>query len=120
MCIRDRYNPSNTAKLEAAFNEELAKMLKDGFTADEIKDAKTAWLQAQASARAQDRELAGRLAGNLFQGRTMAWNAGLEAKVQALTGEQILTALKKHFDPAKLSIVKAGDFAKAAKEAEKK
>ena len=114
------YNPSNTAKLETAFNEELAKVLKDGFTAEEIKDAKTAWLQAQASARAQDRELAGRLAGNLFQGRTMAWNAGLEAKVQALTGEQILAAMKKHFDPAKLSIVKAGDFAKAAKDAEKK
>jgi zinc protease len=50
----------------------------------------------------------------------MAWQADLEHKVQALTGEQIQAALKKHFDPAKISIVKAGDFAKAAKEVEKK
>ena len=49
----------------------------------------------------------------LFTGRTMAWQAGLEDRVKALTGEQILTALRRHLDPAKVSIVKAGDFAKA-------
>ena len=95
-------------------------MLKDGFTEPELKDARTAWLQSQAASRAQDRELAGRLAVNLFHGRTLAWQADLEAKVQALRPDQITAALRKHFDPSKISIMKAGDFAKAAKEAEKK
>lgn len=109
------YNPANLAKLEAAFKEEIALVLDKGFTDQELKDAKTAWLQAQASSRAQDRELAGRLASNLHLDRTMAWQADLERKVQALTGDQILAALHKHFDPTKISVFVAGDFAKADK-----
>ena len=109
------YNPANLTKLEAAFKEEIALALDKGFTGQEIKDAKTAWLQGQASSRAQDRELAGRLASNLFIGRTMAWQADLERKVQALTNDQILAALHKHFDPTKISVFVAGDFTKADK-----
>ena len=40
--------------------------------------------------------------------------AELEKKVQALTSEQILAVLRKYLEPGKLSIVKAGDFKKAA------
>lgn len=107
------YNPANLAKLEAAFKEEIALVLDKGFLSQEIQDAKAAWLQAQASSRAQDRELAGRLANNLYLGRTMAWQADLERKVLALTNDQILAALRKHFDPAQISVFVAGDFAKA-------
>ncbi len=109
------YNPANLAKLQVAFKEEIARALDKGFTEQEIKDAKAAWLQGQASSRAQDRELAGRLASNLYLGRTMAWQADLEHKVQALTNDQILAALHKHFDPSKISVFVAGDFAKADK-----
>ena len=109
------YAPENLDRLVAAFKEELAKALKDGFTAEEIQAAKTSWLQAQASSRAQDRELAGRLAGNLFSGRSMAFQADLERKVATLTNDQILAALRKHLDPAKLNYSVAGDFAKGAK-----
>ena len=42
--------------------------------------------------------------------RTMAFEADLEKKVAALNNEEILAALRKHFNPAQLSIVKAGDF----------
>ncbi len=113
------YAPENAAKLETAFREELAKILKDGFTDEEIKAAKSGWLQSQQVSRAQDRELANRMMNNLFNGRTLAFNAELEKKVGDLTNEQILAALRKHLDPTKISIVKAGDFAKA-KAVEKK
>ena len=109
------YAPENLDRLVAAFKEEMAKALKDGFTAEEIASAKTSWLQAQASSRAQDRELAGRLAGNLLNGRGMAYQADLEKKVQALGNDEILAALRKHLDPAKLNYSVAGDFAKGAK-----
>jgi len=109
------YNPANLAKLQAAFKEEIARALDKGFTEQEIKDAKTAWLQGQASSRAQDRELAGRLASNLYLGRTMAWQGDLERKVQALGNDQILAALRKHLDPTQISVFVAGDFAKADK-----
>ena len=38
----------------------------------------------------------------------------LEAKIQALTLEQINAAFRKYMDPVGVSIVKAGDFKKAA------
>jgi zinc protease len=108
------YAPQNAAKLEAAFREELAKVLESGFTAEEITSAKDGWLQAQQMSRAQDSELAGKLATGLFTGRTLAFQADLERKVKALTADQIRDALRKYLDPAKLTLVKAGDFAKPA------
>ena len=113
------YAPQNAAKLEAAFKEEIARMLKDGFTADEIKSAKSGWLQSRQVSRAQDNELANRLGNYLFLNRTLAWDADFEKKIEALTPEQILTALRNHIDPAKITIIKAGDFAKGAQQATK-
>jgi zinc protease len=107
------YAPENAEKLEAAFKDEIAKMLKDGFTADEIEQAKKGWLQAQQLSRAQDRELANRLQNYLFINRTVAWDAKLAESIQNLTAEQIVAAMRKYIDPNKISIVKAGDFAKA-------
>jgi zinc protease len=43
-------------------------------------------------------------------GRTFQWDGDLEAKIQALTPEQINAAFRKHIDPAGVSIVKGGDF----------
>jgi zinc protease len=108
------YAPQNVAKLEAVFKEELAKALKDGFTAEEVKAAKSGWLQSRQVSRAQDNELAGALATGLYLNRTLAWDAELEKKIEALTPEQIVAAMRKHIDPAKITIIKAGDFAKAA------
>jgi zinc protease len=107
----------NVTKLEAAFKEEIARALKDGFAADEVKAAKTGWLQEQQVSRAQDYGLASSLARYLFLGRTLSWDAALEKKVADLTPEQIGAAMRKYIDPAKISIFKAGDFAGAAAKA---
>jgi len=110
------YAPQNVAKLEAAFKEEIAKMLKDGFTADEVKAAKSGWLQSRQVSRANDNELVGRLSSYLYLDRTLAWDADFEKKIEALTPDQIAAALRKHLDPARITVIKAGDFAKAAKQ----
>jgi zinc protease len=109
------YAPQNAARLEAAFLEEVGRALKDGFDAKEIAAAKSGWLQSRQLARAQDASLARTLATDLYIQRTLAWDADFEKKVSALTNEQIVTAMRKYIDPAKLTIVKAGDFAKGAK-----
>jgi zinc protease len=109
------YAPENRARLEAAFAEEIALALKDGFTEEELKAAKAGWLQGREVGRAQDTELAGRLNTLQFLGRTMAWDADLDRKVAALAPEAVKAALGRHLDPAKISMVKAGDFAKVAK-----
>lgn len=108
------YAPQNVDKLEAVFKEEIARMLKDGFTAEEVEAAKSGYLQSRQVSRAQDNELAGRLNSYLFFGRTLKWDADLDAKLRALTPEQINAAMRRHMDPTKITIIKAGDFAKNA------
>ena len=107
------YAPENAEKLEIAFKDELAKVFKDGFTAAEIEAAKSGWLQSRQLSRAQDRELSGRLNNYLFLNRTIAWDADLESKIKGLTAEQINAAMKKYITPENITIIKAGDFAKA-------
>ncbi|MEJ7622715.1 MAG: pitrilysin family protein [Pyrinomonadaceae bacterium] len=113
------YAPENAEKLDAAFKDELAKLLKDGFRAEEIEAAKSGWLQQQQLSRAQDRELSGRLNRYLFLNRTIAWDADFESKIKALTSDQINAAMRKYMTPENISIVKAGDFAKAKAKAVK-
>jgi zinc protease len=108
------YAPQNAAKLEAGFKEELERMLKEGFTAEEVEAAKKGYLQSRQVGRAQDRELASRLSAMTYYGRTLAWDIEMEKKIAALTPEQINGAMRRHIDLAKISIFKAGDFAKAA------
>ena len=108
--------PQNIAKVESALREEIALALKDGFTDAEIAKAKSGWQQSFAQVRVQDQQLAGRLLSHLDSGRTfLTWDKAFEQRVMALTPEAVRAALRKHLDPAKLTIVKAGDFTKAAK-----
>ncbi|MDL2717343.1 MAG: pitrilysin family protein [Acidobacteriota bacterium] len=105
--------PQNTVKLETAVREEIERARKEGFTADEIAAARSGWLQGRQVSRSQDGELAGLLQRYLFVGRTLAWDAELEKKIGALTVEQATAAFKKWIDSAKVSVIRAGDFANA-------
>jgi zinc protease len=105
--------PQNTDKVQAAVSEELARALKDGFTEEEVNSARDGWLQTRTVGRSQDGTMSAVLAGHEYLGRTMAWDAALEARVRALKAEDIVAALRRHIDPARLSIFKAGDFPQA-------
>ncbi|MEZ4948706.1 MAG: pitrilysin family protein [Saprospiraceae bacterium] len=106
------YAPENVEKLEAAYREEIEKVLSEGFTDKEVEDAKNGWLQSQIVNRSQDSRLAGTLSSNLFLGRDLMWDQKLEEKVKNLTAEEINAAFKKHIDLDKFVFVKAGDFEK--------
>lgn len=109
------YAPQNGEKLQAAFKEEIQKVVTDGFTAEEFEAAKKGWLLNRQRTRGQDNLLAGTLANYLFTSRTLAWDDELDKKVQALTVEQVNAAMKKFLTPDKISIFVAGDFANAKK-----
>ncbi len=104
------FNPVNGPKVEASFKDELAKTLRDGFSAAEVAEAKKAYLESRMVSRSQDAALPALLATEEQYGRTMKWDEQLEARIRSLTPEQINAAFRKHVDPAALSIVKAGDF----------
>jgi zinc protease len=105
--------PQNMPKVELAFQEEVARILKDGVTQDELEKAKKTWLDQRMTQRTDDSNLAGRLGDLEHWGRTMDWEAQVEAEVSALTPLQVNEALKRHLDRSAISIVKGGDFKKA-------
>jgi zinc protease len=113
--VQASYAPQNAAKVEAAFRDELAKLLKEGVSAEELAKAKSGIAQRALQGRAQDQSVAGELVSDIDSGRSFAWDKQFEAKIAALTPAQVLAAAQKYIDPARLSFVKAGDFAKAAR-----
>ena len=107
------YAPQNRARIEAQILEVLQQALRSGFGAAEVAEAKKGYLALRKLGRTQDDALAGRLANNLYLGRSMAWDAGLDAAIARLTPREIQAALRRHLDPHKLSVVKAGDFVRS-------
>jgi zinc protease len=105
--------PQNMPKVEAAFNEEIAKALKDGFTAEEVEKAKQTWLDQQKQSRAEETSLVGLLSSRERWDRTMDWDARREAAVAAVTPQQVNEAFRHHLTTDGISIVKGGDFKKA-------
>lgn len=112
------YAPENRTRVESAVQEELTRVMKEGFTKEEVETAKAGYLQARRVARGQDKALVERLANYLSRNRTMQWDIEFEARIAALTPESILTAMRKHLDFSKLTIVKAGDFSKTTANAD--
>src|SRR5882672_4604966 len=105
------YAPQNRARVDAALNDEIRKALAEGFTAQEVEAGKKGFLQARQLARSNDATVAGRLVSYLVLGRTFLWDEDVERRVASLTPQAVVEALRRRIDPAKLSIVKAGDFA---------
>jgi zinc protease len=109
------YAPQNLAKLKAGVQEELAKFVKDGITAEELTDAKKGWQEERKISRAQDRALAAGHVAQTAANRTMAFVEKVDAQIEATTLEEVNTAIRKTLDPAKFLNIYAGDFAAAAK-----
>ncbi len=107
--------PQNIARVESDLRDELGRLLKDGITPEELAKAKSGIAQQRAQARAQDQVLVGKLRFDIDAGHSFAWDKQFEAHVEALTPEAVLAAARKYIEPAKISIVKGGDFAKVSK-----
>lgn len=105
--------PQNTVKVEAALREEVARALASGFTEAELAEAKKGWRQAEEVARTDDGSLSARLADYLVLDRNMAYDQTIESKVAGLNVAQVNEALRRFLKSEKLSVVSAGDSAKA-------
>ncbi|MGH8856135.1 MAG: M16 family metallopeptidase, partial [Telluria sp.] len=104
--------PQNLRKLDAAVRAELGRAVQDGFTAAELAAAKSGLMQQRLQSRASDGVLASGWTGFLYRGRTYEWSAAFERKMMAVTVPQLNAAFRKAIDPARLSVVMAGDQSK--------
>jgi len=88
----------------------LAKALASGFTPDEVAASKKALRDQRMVGRSQDAGLLGLIATREEFDRTLAWDEQMDAKLDALTVDQVNAAFRRHMSLDQLSIVKAGDF----------
>jgi len=104
--------PQNLAKLDAAVRAELARAVREGFTAEELAGARSGLMQQRLQTRTNDAALATGWTSYLYRGKTFLWSLELEQKLNAVTLAQLNAAFRKAIDPAKLSVVMAGDQSK--------
>ena len=105
--------PQNMRKVEAAFKEELARALGEGFTAGEVEAAKRQFVQDNAVQMSQDAFLAIMVGRYAQFGRPLARLTETLQRVQAMTADEVNAAFRRWIDPAAISYFKAGDFKKA-------
>jgi zinc protease len=104
------FAPQNQPKVEAAFKEELARSLKDGFTPQELDEGRTGLLNDRRLARAQDAVVAGQLASNLHLERRFAFAQQVDEAIARLSVEQVNAAWRKYIAPQRLVMAWGGDF----------
>jgi zinc protease len=106
--------PQNVDKVEVAVREELDRLRTGGFTKAEVDDARRGALEERRMARSDDATIAAAWVSNLDLGRSFAFSRQLEDKVRALSVDQVNAVVRRYLDPAKLTVVIAGDAKKGA------
>ena len=106
------FPPDQLARVRTAFDEELARVLKDGFTQAEVESAKRALLEERRTNRAQDGAITGALFAQSFLGRTFAESTRTDEAIANVDVASANAALRKYVVPANLAWAYAGDFAK--------
>jgi zinc protease len=106
------FAPQNRLKVETAIKEELDRLVKEGFTDDEVNDGVKALLNYRKLSRAQDGTLVSTWLDYLETNRSFKWAAEMDQKLSQLTAESVNTAIKQYLKPEGFSSVAAGDFKK--------
>jgi len=105
--------PQNLGKVDAAVRQELVLLVKDGFTAEELENAKSGILQMRQRYREGDANIAADWVGLLALDRNYQWAAQLDQQIGGLTLAQLNAAVRAYIDPAQMSVVIARDKVRA-------
>ncbi|MEO8938407.1 MAG: pitrilysin family protein [Burkholderiaceae bacterium] len=105
--------PQNIDRVRAAFDDELTRARRDGFTADELKKAKDAIASSSRLSRAQDASLARALESFVERGKTPKYFGEIDALRAQITLDEVNAAFRKYVVPEKIVFGVAGDFANA-------
>jgi len=106
------YAPENVKRLDTAFQQEIEKVTKNGFTEQELADAKKGYLQSRRVELAQDGSLAYTLNDYSYYGEKIAFWQKFDDDISKLTLQQVNAVVSKYLNYNDMSIVKAGDFNK--------
>ncbi|OXG06218.1 zinc protease [Flavobacterium araucananum] len=105
-------NPTKKKAVETAAKEEIAKALKDGFTADELKSNLVSWQNERKTRLGTDDTLMSLTNTYLQYGIPLEDYDTLESKVKTLKVEEVNAVLRKYLSLEKMTSIYAGDFNK--------
>lgn len=105
------FAPENADRVVTSFTEVLESTLADGFSEEEFEAAKRGYLDQQQNGRANDAVIGVMLNLSMFLGRPLSFEADVETAIEGLTAGDVVAAMRRHIDPARLTIIRGGDFA---------
>ena len=92
----------NADKALSSLKSVLAKVLDEGFSANQIEQAKQAWFQRRQSTLGDERGFARKLAEGLYTEYDFAAMAKLDAKISTIDHRQATAAIKKYLNASHL------------------
>ena len=107
--------PQNMDKVRTAFFEELDRALKDGFTKQELAEAKQGLIDTRISERAEDAVIAQTWINYLEKGENWSEAKEVDDIISELSLSEVNAAFRKLISKENLAVVLAGDLHKAGK-----
>ncbi len=86
-------------------------MRQDGFTLQELAASKAGLIEMRITARSTDESLVAMLTDHILGGRSIDVDEEIDRRIGAATLAEVNAAVRTYIDPARLVIVRAGDFA---------
>lgn len=105
--------PQNLRKAEVALYEEIDRVLKEGFTQQELDEAKKGFIEYRAVNRSQDNLIAYHWTNMMNEGVDWSESQKRDETVRNLTLEEVNAAFRKMINRDGLTVVLAGDQKKA-------
>ncbi|MFL0805180.1 MAG: insulinase family protein [Agarilytica sp.] len=102
--------PQNTLKVQAAFKEEMQKVVNDGFTQSELDSAIDAFIDAAKVQRGDNSLLVKTIQDFAYNNFTFDDEIAFHTKIKNLSLNDVNKVAQKYLTPSTMSVVKAGDF----------
>lgn len=106
------FSPTKKDAVNKALKEEINKVLKEGFTEEELKSNLNSWLNSRKTALGNDATLMELVNRKLQYGIPLEDYDSLETSVVSLKLNQINDVVRKYISEDKLTSVFVGDFNK--------
>jgi zinc protease len=117
--IQATFAPALLEKGIASAKRQLTSWYEAGVTSAELETRKTNLVGTYKVGLATTDGMAGALLGAVHSGHDVTWLDEYPKKINALTTDQVNTAIKQHLNPANMILVKAGTVSDALQPAVK-
>jgi zinc protease len=104
--------PENISRVERAMKEETARAIKNGFTKDEVEEAKQSWLESEPLSNTNLSGLANRISVKSLENKTFQNDLRLNESIRKLDVAAVNKAFRTYFSSEKMLFILAGDGVK--------